>query len=154
MCLALLEEHVQEGHRVFDFGCGSAILSIAAARLGAERIEAVDVDAIAVEVAQENARRNKVARKIRIRKVTVEPGQPVPGAPFDVVAANISAFVLKNAAEGLAGAVKPGAPAILSGILQTGADGVRETYEAAGWQHVETRSEGDWVAMVVRRQGA
>lgn len=154
MCMMFLEELVKPGDHLFDFGCGSAILSIAAARLGAERIEACDVDAIAVEVAQENARRNKVARKIRIRKGTVEAGQRVPGAPFDVVAANISAFVLKNAAEGLAGAVKPGAPAILSGILQTGADDVRATYEAAGWQHVETRSEGDWVAMVVRRQGS
>ena len=79
MCLALLEEHVRPGHQVFDFGCGSAILSIAAARLGARRIEAVDVDAIAVEVAKENARRNKVARKIRVRKGTVEPGQPGRG---------------------------------------------------------------------------
>ena len=110
------------------------------------------MDAIAVEVAKENARRNKVARKIRVRKATVEPGQPVPGAPFDVVAANISAFVLKNAAEGLATASKPGAPAILSGILEMGAADVRATYEAAGWEHVETRGEGDWIAMVVRRR--
>lgn len=151
MCLAFLEGLVKPGDRVFDFGCGSVILSIAAARLGAERIEAVDVDAIAVEVAQENARRNKVARKVHVRKTTVEPGVPVPGAPFDVVAANISAFVLKNAASGLFEAVKPGAPAILSGILVSGVDDVRATYEAAGWQHVETRVEGDWTAMVVRR---
>jgi ribosomal protein L11 methyltransferase len=79
---------------------------------------------------------------------------PVPGAPFDVVAANISALVLKNAARDLAEAVKPGGPAILSGILVTGADDVRSTYEAAGWRHVETRVEGDWVAMVVRRREA
>jgi ribosomal protein L11 methyltransferase len=153
MCLALLEEYVRPGHHVFDFGCGSAILSIAAARLGAERIEAVDVDAIAVEVAKENVRRNKVARKIRVRKATVEPGQPVPGAPFDVVAANINALVLKNAAEGLATATKSRAPAVLSGILEMGAADVRATYEAAGWEHVETRGEGDWIAMVVRRLG-
>lgn len=151
MCLALLEELTHPGDRVFDFGCGSAILSIAAARLGAERVEAVDVDAIAVEVAKENARRNKVARKIHVRKATVEPGVPVLGAPFDVVAANISAFVLKNAAAALAEATKPGRPAILSGILVTGADDVRATYAAAGWEHVETRAEGDWIAMVVRR---
>jgi ribosomal protein L11 methyltransferase len=151
MCLALLEEHVRPGDWVFDFGCGSAILSIAAARLGAERIEAVDVDAIAVEVAKENARRNKAARTIRVRKATVEPGQAVPGAPFDVVAANINAFVLKNAAEGLTTATKPGRPAILSGILVAGAADVRATYERAGWQHVETRVDGDWVAMVVCR---
>ena len=152
MCLAALEDLVKPGDRVFDFGCGSAILSIAAALLGATRIEACDVDAIAVEVAQENARRNKVARKIRVRKGTIEAGQPVPGAPFDVVAANINAFILKNAADVLATAVKPGAPAVLSGILDRGADDVRATYEAAGWTHIETRSEGDWVAMVVRRQ--
>jgi ribosomal protein L11 methyltransferase len=154
MCLAFLEELVTPGDKVFDFGCGSAILSIAAARLGAARIEACDVDTIAVEVAQENARRNKVARKVHVRKGTVEPGQPVPGAPFDVVAANISAFVLKNAAEGLFSAVKPGAPAILSGILEMGAADVQATYERGGWTHVETRSEGDWVAMVVRRPEA
>jgi len=154
MCLALLEELVTPGDRVLDFGCGSAILSIAAARLGALRIEAMDVDAIAVEVAQENTRRNKVVRKIHIRKATVEPGVPVPGAPFDVVAANISAFVLKNAVQGLTDATKPGRPAILSGILVSGVDDVRATYEAAGWQHVETRVEGEWTAMVVRRPTA
>ena len=154
MCLALLEEHVKPGDRVFDFGCGSAILSIAAALLGAEKIEAVDVDSIAVEVAQENARRNKVARKIHVRKATVEPGVPVPGAPFDLIAANINAYILKNAVEGLAAALKPGHVAILSGILETGAPDVQATYEAAGWTHIETRIEGDWTAMVVRRSDA
>jgi ribosomal protein L11 methyltransferase len=154
MCLALLEELVQPGDSVFDFGCGSAILSIAAARLGAERIEAVDVDTIAVEVAHENAKRNKVARKIHIRKATVEPDVPVPGAPFDVVAANISAFILKNAVHGLYAATKPGCPVILSGVLVSGAPDVQATYEAAGWRHIETRVEGDWTALVVRRPEA
>ena len=84
MCLAALEELVREGDHVFDFGCGSAILSIAAALLGAKKIEAVDVDSIAVEVAQENARRNKVARKIHVRKATVDRASG-PGAPFDVM---------------------------------------------------------------------
>ena len=154
MCLAALEDLVQPDDRVFDFGCGSAILSIAAALLGAKRIEAVDVDQIAVEVAQENARRNKVARKIHVRKATVEPGVPVPGAPFDVIAANISTFILKNASPGLFGAIKPGGSAVLSGILATAADDVRATYEAAGWEHVETHGEGDWIAMIVRRPAA
>ncbi len=154
MCLTFLEELVQPGDNVFDFGCGSAILSIAAARLGAEHIEAVDVDSIAVEVARENARRNKVARKIHIRKATVEPGVPVPGAPFDVVAANISAFILKNAVEGLFAATKPGGPVVLSGVLASAAPDVQATYEAAGWRHIETRVEGDWTAILVRRPEA
>lgn len=154
MCLAALEELVHPDDTVFDFGCGSAILSIAAALLGAKRIEACDVDPIAVEVAQENARRNKVARKIRVRKATVEPGVPVPGQPFDVIAANISTFILKNASAGLFEAIKPGGQAVLSGILATAADDVRATYEAAGWEHIDTRGEGDWIAMIIRRPAA
>jgi ribosomal protein L11 methyltransferase len=102
-------------------------------------------------VAEENARRNKVLRKVRIGQRTVEPGDPVEGAPFDLVAANISAFVLKNARDGLFSALKPGRLAILSGVLATAADDVRAEYEGGGWQHVETRQEGDWVAIVVRR---
>jgi ribosomal protein L11 methyltransferase len=154
MCLAWLEELMQPDDKVFDFGCGSAILSIAAARLGAARIDAVDVDAIAVEVAQENARRNKVVRKIHVRKATVEPGVPVPGAPFDVIVANINAFILKNATSDLLAAIKPGGPVVLSGILERAASDVQATYEAAGWQHIETRVEADWTAMLVRRPDA
>ena len=82
---------------------------------------------------------------------TVEPGVPVEGAPFDLIAANISAFVLKNARDGLNGALQPGRVAILSGVLATAADDVRSHFEAGGWEHVETRQEGDWVAIVVRR---
>ena len=151
MCLALIEEHVRPGERVLDFGCGSAILSIAAARLGAERIVAIDVDAVAVRVAEENARRNKVVRKVRVAQRTIEPDRPVEGAPFDLIAANISAFILKNARDGMYGALKPGRVAILSGVLATAADDVRAHFEVGGWQHVETRQEGDWVAIVVRR---
>ena len=151
MCLALLEEHVRPGDRMLDFGCGSAILSIAAARLGAERIVAIDVDAVAVRVAEENARRNKVLRKIRVAQRTIEPGVPVEGAPFDLIAANISAFVLKNTRDGMHGALQPGRVAILSGVLATAAEDVRAHFEAGGWEHVETRQEGDWVAIVVRR---
>ena len=175
MCLALLEEHLRPDERVLDFGCGSGILSIGAARLGAARILALDVDAIAVRVAQENVRRNRVIRRVRVRQGTVgtdglvEDG-PTPGsagvppasvggrdarapseAPFDLVAANISALVLKRARDGLAAALRPGGVALLSGVLETGAAGVRETYEAGGWEHVETRAEGEWVAIVMGR---
>ncbi|MCC6175498.1 MAG: 50S ribosomal protein L11 methyltransferase [Chloroflexi bacterium] len=151
MCMALLEEHLSPGDAVLDFGCGSAILSIAAARLGAARVTALEVDAVAVRVAEENVRRNTVVRKVRIYPSSIEPGIPIKGAPFDLVVANISALVLTRAVEGLRDAVKPGHYAILSGILAAGEAGVRAAYTAAGWQYVETRTEGDWIAMVVRR---
>jgi len=151
MCLALLEEHVRPDDRLLDFGCGSAILAIAAAKLGAGRVQAIDVDAVAVRVAEENVRRNKVLRKVRVRRGTVEPDAPVEGAPFDLIAANISAFILKNARDGLRAALKPAGVAILSGVLATAADDVRAAFEAGGWVHVETRQEQDWVAIVARR---
>jgi len=154
MCLALLEEHLVPGQRVLDFGCGSAILSIAAARLGAARILALDVDEVAIRVAGENVRRNRVVRRVRVRRGTVEPGAPLEWAPFELVAANISAFVLKQARDGLAEALRRGGLALLSGILETGAPDVRAAYEAGGWEHVGTRAEADWVAIVVRNVGA
>jgi ribosomal protein L11 methyltransferase len=154
MCLALLEEHLVPGQRILDFGCGSAILSIAAARLGAAGVLALDVDEVAIRVAEENVRRNRVVRRVRVRRGTVRAGAPLEGAPFDLVAANISAFVLRQARDGLAEALRPGGLALLSGILETGAPDVRAAYEAGGWEHVETRAEADWVAIVVRRGGS
>jgi ribosomal protein L11 methylase PrmA len=58
---------------------------------------------------------------------------------------------LKNARDGLVTVLRPGGLALLSGILESGAPEVRAVYEAGGWEHVETRAEGEWVAMVVRR---
>ena len=153
MCLALLEEHVREGGRTLDFGCGSAILSIAAVRLGASSVLALDVDAVAVRVAQENVRRNRVARRVRVLRGTIDAttAAALRGAPFDLAAANISALVLKHAAEHLAATLRPGGVALLSGMLETGADDVRAVYDAAGWEHVETRTEAEWATIVVRR---
>jgi ribosomal protein L11 methyltransferase len=177
MCLRLLEERLRPGDRVLDFGCGSAILSIAAARLGAAHVLALDVDGVAVRVARENIHRNRVARRVRVEEGTVGSGGPIRGAPgpgrrarrpgarggrdarapgeelFDLAAANISALVLKNARDGLAAAVRPDGLALLSGVLEKGAPDVRAAYVAGGWEHLETRAEGEWVAMVVRRGG-
>lgn len=150
--MVLLEEHIRVGDRVLDFGCGSAILSIAAARLGAASVKAVDVDTVAVRVATENVRRNRVARRVTVCQGTVDAGIAVTsGRAFDLASANISALVLKNAATGLAALVRPGGVALLSGVLDVGAADVRAVYEASGWQHVETRAEAEWIAMVVKR---
>jgi ribosomal protein L11 methyltransferase len=154
MCLALLEEHLKPGDRVLDFGCGSAILAIAAVRLGAERVLAIDVDGVAVRVARENVARNRVARRVRVRQGTVEARKPLEGAPFDLIAANISALVLKNAAAGLAEVTRPSGLAVLSGVLEWAAPEVRSVFERHGWEHVQTRAEVEWAAILVRRKAA
>ena len=152
MCLQLLEEHVRRGDRVLDFGCGSGILSIAAALLGAARVLALDVDSVAVRVAGENARRNRVARRITVSLGSVETDPTLPQAPFDLIVANISALVLKNAEPGLAAVIRSGGLLILSGLLQKNASDVGSLYVSRNWELLETRGEGDWAAIVVRRR--
>lgn len=156
MCLALLEEYIQPDQHILDFGCGSAILSIAAVRLGASRVLALDIDAVAARVAQENVRRNRMARRVVVRQGTMDGADSLDdyGTAFDLVAANISTLVLKRAQPHLSAALRPNGVALLSGVLESGAAEVRAVYEAGGWGHVETRAEGEWVAIVMRNARA
>jgi ribosomal protein L11 methyltransferase len=154
MCLMLLEELVQPGDRIVDFGCGSAILSIAAIRLGARRVVALDIDAVAVRVAQENVRLNSVARCVRVSAGSLGDAAVARDEPFDLVAANISALVLERSERAIWEALRDGGSAILSGVLERDLSRIRTAYERAGWQHLVTRVEGEWSAMALRRPDA
>jgi len=106
-CLAFLVRHVKEGSSVLDFGCGSGILSIAAARLGASRILSIDHDPKAVEIARKNAIINDVA-------IMALESEEVPVEKFDIVVANIQSSVLLPRFDRLNVA---GSVLILSGLL-------------------------------------
>jgi ribosomal protein L11 methyltransferase len=101
LCLAALESVADRGilggSRVLDVGCGSGILSIAAAKLGAELVLGLDIDPIAIEATQANAATNGLAGRIAARAGSLPSGEP----PFDVVVANLIASVLVAFAEGL-----------------------------------------------------
>lgn len=109
------------GGRVLDMGCGSGILAIAAAKLGAGEVTAVDIDPIAVETASRNADHNQV----RIHAINAQ--MPL-GPAFDVVMANILAQPLKVLAPALARQTKPGGALLLSGILARQADEILQVY--------------------------
>jgi ribosomal protein L11 methyltransferase len=151
MCLMLLEELLRPGDRVVDFGCGSAIISIAAVRLGASRVEALDIDAVAVRVARENVRRNAVARRVHVSAGSLGDAGVGGDEPFDLVVANISALVLERSERAIWAAVRGGGCTILSGVLERDLARVRTAYEHGGWQHLETRVEGDWSAVALRK---
>lgn len=154
MCLELLEQVVTKDCEMLDLGCGSGILSIAAILLGAKRAVAVDIDPVAEHVALENAAMNGVddsryevligdllsdeSLRNRIRR------------GYDVVAANIVASVIIAIAPFARTCCKPGAPFIVSGIIDEREVEVTAAVTAAGFS-VETvlRSEG-WVAMLLR----
>jgi len=121
LCLRWLDAHLQGGETLLDYGCGSGILAIAAAKLDAARVDGVDIDAQAVTASRDNAELNNVAAHFCL------PGELAPGQ-YDVVVANILTNPLKGMAPLLAGRVRTGGQLILSGILAEQADEVMAVY--------------------------
>ena len=149
LCLAALEDRVPVGSRVLDLGAGSGILAIAAARLGAGTVDAVELEPVAATVCRENVERNGVQSVVRVLEGTLE-SRPEAAGPYDLAVANITIRVIEAVHEELARRLAPGAPAILSGVLAERSEELRATLEAAGWSHMRTDQEGDWVALLVR----
>lgn len=125
LCLEWLDGHAETlaGKSVLDFGCGSGILAIAAARLGATAVTAVDLDPQALIATNENAARNGVAAQIH----AVLPDAGSAG-PFDLLVANILSGPLVALAPTLMARIGPGAPFALSGILAAQAAEVAAAY--------------------------
>jgi ribosomal protein L11 methyltransferase len=121
LALGFLERSLRGGERVLDYGCGSGILAIAAAKLGASQVDAVDVDPLAVEVTRDNAHANGVTLKAFL------PEALAP-ARYDVLVANILAQPLIDLAPVLATHAGQGARLALSGVLESQAGEVARAY--------------------------
>ena len=151
LCLAALERLDDHGRvaaaRVLDVGCGSGILAIAAAKLGAERVVGVDTDPIAIEVTSANAARNRLARRIEARHGSLPSG----AGPFDVVLANLIAGMLVPLAALFRDELRPGGTLLASGIFVDREAEVTAAFESAGLESVDRSAEGEWVALEARR---
>lgn len=123
MCLQWLGEHLRPGERVIDYGCGSGILAIAAARLGAGEVVGVDIDPQAVSSTRANALVNGVEIDVRL-------STEAPPEPADVVVANILSNPLKVLAPMLSALVAPGGRLVLAGLLDRQAEEVAAAYPA------------------------
>ncbi len=123
LCLEWLVQHVRAGMRVLDYGCGSGILAIATAKLGAERVVAIDIDPAALTATRDNAAANGVAARIDVRS-----GHEPLVETFDLVVANILTRPLIVLAPVIAQAVAPGGRLALTGILQEQAEEVIAAY--------------------------
>jgi ribosomal protein L11 methyltransferase len=147
MCLALLDGCVADKvpERMLDLGTGSGILAIAGARLGVRDVLAVDIDSMAVDVALRNVSSNGVDDLIRV----VEGGIETAEGPYDIVAANLSASLLKRLAPEIAAHLKPGGSLIISGILEEEWAGVKDTFETEGLVEKEVLKEKVWVAALL-----
>ncbi len=136
------------GKRVLDYGCGSGILAIGAALMGAARIDAVDIDTAAVQSTRDNALHNGVAL------AQLKPGLPdAAQGLYDTVLANILATPLKLLAPLLAGHVAPGGWLVMAGILERQADELTAAY--APWLDVRVADQEDgWILMTAQRPAA
>lgn len=148
LCLAALERSVAPGQAVLDVGCGSGVLSIAAARLGAGHILATDIDPIAVAATLENWERNELGHGVEVREGSLPaPGERPGGWP--VVVANILADVIVLLLDqGLDKLLAPGGRLVLSGIIEQRAGDVVAALERCNLPVVERTREGDWVCLV------
>jgi len=127
LCLAWLDQHLPAHASVLDYGCGSGILSICAALLGAGQVVGVDIDPQALRTARSNARRNAVRAQY-----TSAAGLATDGSRrFDVVIANILANPLERLAPTLVRYLQPGGTIVLSGILERQVDAVTAAYRRA-----------------------
>ncbi len=148
MCLEALQEAVKEGDAVIDVGCGSGILGIAAAKLGAKICYLTDIDPVAVESATHNALRNGVSQKCIVAHSDLLEQSDVRG---DVVLANITAEVLVRLAPSIPKNLKEGGTLILSGIIADRLSLVKEAFEAQGLSLRQERVTGEWYALVYTR---
>ena len=147
----LLQDVVQEGDRVADLGAGSAVLAIAAAKLGAARVMAIELDPDAIENAEENVRRNGVANCVAVVEGDAALLLPLV-APVSVVTANIISSVLIELLPTIAASLTDGGMAILSGILTTERSMMMSALETAGWRVSAEIEEGEWWSASVERR--
>ena len=147
----LLPRILRAGDRVADLGAGSAVLSIAAAKLGAGRVVAIELDPDAIGNAEENVARNEVADRVTVIEGDATTLLPLV-APVEVVLANIISSVLLELLPTIRAALSDGGHAILSGILQEERDTMLSALDAGGWR-VDAVDEEDiwWTALISRR---
>jgi ribosomal protein L11 methyltransferase len=137
-CLAWLDGQDLAGAQVLDFGCGSGVLALAAARLGATGVDAVDNDPQALTATATNAQGNGVADRVHV--IAADDWQ-APAGGYPVIVANILANTLIELAPRLAAALAPGGRIALSGVLPEQGDAVAAAW--AGHGVVLARSELD-----------
>jgi ribosomal protein L11 methyltransferase len=141
MCLQWLDALAPLRGRAIDYGCGSGILAIAAARLGADSVQAFDIDPQALLATRENAARNAVGGLVN----AIERADAlIPAA--DILLANILAGTLVQLAAELRALVRVGGQFVLAGILKEQQEMVVDAF--AAWADMDRRYEsGDWIAL-------
>lgn len=146
MCIQALDKYVKEDSTIFDVGCGSGILAIAAAKLGAKKAIGVDLDPVAVESANENVGLNNLNNIEILYGNLVE----VIDGKADIVVANIIAEVICILTEDVKRVLKKDGYFITSGIIHDRVDMVTKKLEEVGFEVLEINKDGEWNCIVAK----
>lgn len=156
LCILGLKKHMKMGDNVLDVGCGSGILSIVAAKLGANEIVSTDIDPIAVDAAYENADVNHITSD----QLTVLSGDIITDTNlqhnigyerYDIVVANILADIIIPLSGEIGKLLKKDGIFISSGIINTKREQVKEAILKNNFTILEINEMGDWVAFVAKK---
>ena len=148
--LRLLSHVVRPGDIVADLGAGSAVLAIAAVKLGAARAAAIEMDHDAIGNAEDNVVRNGVAAQVRVIEGPAQTLLPLV-APVRVVTANIISSVVIELLPAIGAALTADGQAILSGILHEERDAMLAVLGESGWRVQREDAEGEWWSTIVAR---
>lgn len=148
LCVRFLEKYIEPGKdAVLDVGCGSGILSIASALLGAKDVLAVDIDPVAVEVSKENVELNRLSSKIRVSEGDLTKGLHEKA---DIVVANLMADLVMMLSKDVAAHLTGKSIYISSGILIEKQEEVVAAIEECGFQILDIMEEGEWCAIAAQ----
>lgn len=146
MCLRALRDLPCRGAKLLDYGCGTGVLAILAARLGAVEVEAVDIEEESYRNTLENSVANGVAAQVTARFGTLAA---VQGAGFDGILANINRNVILDSLPRLAELIKPGGWLLVSGILRDDEAVVTDAAQQAGFKVRKVANKGHWLCITM-----
>lgn len=151
LCASLLEKYEHEGDTMLDVGCGSGILAICAAKLGAKECFACDIDPNAVRIANENAEINKTPQVTAEVSDLLKQVKKKDGG-YDICCANIVADVIIRMAPGIGEYISDNGHIIVSGIITERKDETVKALEECGWRLVDSMEERGWFAGVLEKK--
>jgi ribosomal protein L11 methyltransferase len=147
-CLKMIDKLIDDENiaTFLDAGCGSGILSIAAAKLGCKEIDAFDIDSDSIMIAGENIEINKIEPKNISLQVADVAKFAAPRQTYDLVAANILAHILRENRDKIVSFVKPGGKLILAGILTSDFENTAQYFSKAGLEQIDRFTEKEWTS--------
>ncbi|SKC79655.1 50S ribosomal protein L11 methyltransferase [Maledivibacter halophilus] len=149
MCIRLLEKYIRQGNTVYDIGCGSGILSIAAAKLEAGKVVAVDIDETACKVSRSNVKMNSVQDIVEIKNGNL---MDVVKGKADIIVANIIAEIIIILANDIRKFMKDDSIFIASGIILDKVDEVVLALKENGLGILHVEKLGEWAAIVSKKE--